>query len=160
MRPGLTVTAPGDLDIVMTRSFDAPRHLVFAAMTKPEFLQRWLLGPDGWTMPVCEFDLRVGGRYRYEWRNVDGATMGMGGTFLEVVPPEKMVQNEKFDEAWYPGEAIVTTTFEESNGRTTIVITIRYDTRETRDAVLKSPMESGVSASYDRLAQVLSELTA
>ncbi|AIE84564.1 SRPBCC family protein [Fimbriimonas ginsengisoli] len=157
MRPGLVVTAPGDLEIVMTRSFDAPRDLVFEAMTKQEFLRRWLLGPDGWTMTVCEFDARPGGHYRYEWKHADGAAMGMGGTFLEVVPPERMVQREKFDEPWYPGEAIVTTNLQEVAGQTTLVVTLRYETKEARDGVLKSPMEGGVSASYDRLEAILRE---
>ncbi len=161
MRPNnLVVTAPSDLEIVMTRTFNAPRHLVFEAMTKPEFLKRWLLGPDGWTMPICEFDARPGGRYRYEWTHADGASMGMGGTFLEVDPPVKMVQLEKFDESWYPGEAIVSTTLEESGGQTTLEVTIRYESKEARDAVLRSPMEGGVAISYDRLEEILLELGA
>lgn len=155
MNNGLVVTAPGDLDIVMTRSFNAPRHLVFEAMTKPEFLRRWLGFPDGWEMPVCEFDARPGGKYRYQWKHVDGAAMGMGGTVLEFVPPERIVQSEKFDEAWYPGDAIVTTAFEETDGRTTIVVSIRYETKEARDGVLQSPMEDGVAVSYNRLAELV-----
>ena len=139
----------------MTRRFDAPRELVFEAMTKPEFLQRWLLGPPGWEMPVCEFDARPGGHYRYEWKHGDGRTMGMGGTFLEVVPPERLVQTERFDESWYPGEAIITSTFEEVSAQTTLVVTIRYESQEARDSVLRSPMESGVSVSYDRLEAIV-----
>jgi uncharacterized protein YndB with AHSA1/START domain len=160
MNPTVIVTAPGDLEIVMTRLFDAPRHLVFAAMSKPEYLRRWLLGPDGWAMTACEFDARPGGRYRYEWKHSDGATMGVGGTFLEVVPPERIVQSEKFDESRYPGEAIVTTTFEEAAEQTTLAVTIRYETREARDGVLKSPMESGLAKSYDRLAEIVQQFCA
>src|SRR6185503_3106474 len=113
----LKVSASGDREIVMTRSFNAPRRLVFDAFTKPELVRQWLLGPDGWSMPVCEIDLRVGGKYRYVWRKeATGEEMGMGGTFREIVRPEKLVATEKFDEAWYPGEAVDTTVFEERGG--------------------------------------------
>jgi uncharacterized protein YndB with AHSA1/START domain len=157
MNPGnFTVTAPGDLEVVMTRVFDAPRHLVFHAFTKPELVKRWLLGPDGWSMPVCEIDLRVGGRYRYQWRrDKDGSTMGSGGQFREVVENARIVHTEKFDEPWFEGEAVVTTDFMEEKDKTTVTMTIRYDKRETRDGVLKSGMERGVKASYDRLAEIL-----
>ena len=148
--------APGDREIVMTRDFDAPRQLVFDAHTKPEMVKRWLLGPDGWTMPVCEIDLRVGGKYRYVWRrDKDGTEMGMGGVYREIVVPERIVATEKFDQAWYPGEALLTTVLAEQGGTTTLTYTMRYESRETRDAVLKSGMESGVAVSYDRLDNIL-----
>ena len=152
----LTLTTPTDQEIVMTRVFNAPRKLVFEAMTKPELVKKWLLGPPGWTMPVCEIDLRVGGAYRYVWRNADGSEMGMGGVYREIVRPERIVATEKFDEAWYPGEAVDTSVLVEQGGRTTLTTTVRYESREIRDAVLKSPMESGVAASYDRLADLVS----
>lgn len=151
----LKITAPGDRDIMMTRSFNAPRHLVFDAFTKPEFVRQWLLGPPGWSMPVCEIDLRVGGNYRYVWRHSNGNEMGMGGVFREVVPPERLVSTEKFDQAWYPGEALGTIVFSEQDGTTTITQTVRYESREARDAVLKSPMEDGVAAGYNRLEELL-----
>jgi uncharacterized protein YndB with AHSA1/START domain len=152
----LKVTASGDREIVMTRVFDAPRRLVFDACTKPELVQRWLLGPDGWSMPVCEIDLRVGGRYRYVWRrDRDGTDMGMGGVYREIVAPERIVATEVFDDPWYPGEAVGTLVLVEQGGKTTLTQTMLYESRETRDAVLKSPMESGVAASYDRLAELL-----
>jgi len=154
----LKITARGDREIVMTRVFDAPRHLVFEAFTKPELLKRWLLGPPGWSMPVCEIDLRVGGRYRYVWRNAKGTEMGMGGVYREIVVPERIVATEKFDEAWYPGEALGTVVLVEQSGKTTLTQTLLYESREARDGVLKSPMESGVAASYDRLAEVLATL--
>src|SRR3990172_6633378 len=101
---GLKITAATEREIVMTRVFAAPRQLVFDAHTKPELVKRWLLGPDGWSMPVCDIDLRVGGKYRYVWRrDRDGTEMGMGGVFREIVPPELIVATEKFDESWYPG---------------------------------------------------------
>lgn len=149
------VTTPSDLEIAMTRVFNAPRRLVFEALTKPELVRQWLLGPPGWTMPVCEIDLRVGGAFRYVWRHADGREMGMGGVFREIVPQERIVHTELFDEAWYAGEALVTNVLVEQSGKTTLTLTSRFGTRETRDAVLKSGMESGVAASYDRLEQLL-----
>jgi uncharacterized protein YndB with AHSA1/START domain len=155
--PGtLKLTTPTDREIVMTRVFDAPRTLVFDAFTKPELVKRWLLGPPGWSMPVCEIDLRVGGAYRYVWRNDrDGKTMGMGGVFREVVAPQRLVSTERFDETWYPGEAVGTIVFAEQGGSTTVTQTVRYESREARDAVTQSGMERGVTASYDRLADLL-----
>jgi len=148
----LKVEARGEREIVMTRAFNAPRNLVFDAHTKPELIRRWLLGPDGWTMIVCEVDLRVGGAYRYVWRrDADGTVMGMGGAYREIVRPEKIVSTEKFDEAWYSGEAVGTILLVEDKGKTTLTQTVLYDSREARDGVLKSGMESGVEASYDRL---------
>ena len=87
----LKIAAHGDREIVMTRVFDAPRNLVFDAFTKPELVKRWLLGPPGWTMPVCEIDLKVGGAYRYFWRQSDGTEMGMRGVYREIIPPERVV---------------------------------------------------------------------
>jgi len=151
----LKLTTPTDREISMTRLFDAPRRLVFDAFTMPELVKRWLLGPPGWTMPVCEIDLRVGGAYRYVWRHADGKEMGMGGIYREIVPQERLVCTELFDEAWYPGEALVTTILAEQGGRTTLTSTMLYVWQETRDAVLKSGMERGVAASDDRLEELL-----
>ena len=153
------ITAQGDREIVVTRVFDAPRRLVFEAYTRPELIKKWLLGPSGWSMPVCEIDLRAGGKYRYVWRNDgDGREMGMGGVYREVVAPERIVVTEIFDEAWYPGEAVDTIVLVEREGKTTLTQTIRYNSRETRDAVLKSPMQTGMAASYDRLENFLPSL--
>jgi uncharacterized protein YndB with AHSA1/START domain len=150
------ISAHGDREIVVTRVFDAPRALVFDAYTKPELIQKWLLGPDGWSMPVCEVDLKVGGKYRYVWKNDStGHEMGMGGIYREVVTPERIVATEIFDEAWYPGEAVDTIIFSAERGKTTLMQTILYNSRETRDAVLKSPMEHGMKASYGRLETFL-----
>jgi len=154
-----SITAHGDREIVVTRVFDAPRRLVFDAYTKPELLKKWLLGPDGWSMPVCETDLRAGGKYRYVWRNeTDGSEMGMGGVYREVAPPERIVATEVFDEAWYPGEAVDTIVLVEQKGQTTLTQTILYDSSATRDAVLKSPMQVGMAASYDKLEKFLPSL--
>ncbi len=153
------ITANGDREIVVTRVFDGPRRLVFDAYTKPQLLKQWLLGPDGWSMPVCEVDLRAGGKYRYVWRNdSNGREMGMGGIYGEVVAPERIVATEVFDEAWYPGEAVDTIMLTERDGKTTLTQTILYNSRETRDAVLQSPMQYGMAMSYDRLEKFLPAL--
>lgn len=150
------ISARGDREIIVTRAFNAPQELVFDAYTKPELIKKWLLGPDGWSMPVCEIDLRVGGKYRYVWKNnSDGREMGMSGIYREVVVGERIVATEVFDEAWYPGEAVDTIVLVEKQGKTVLTQTILYDSRETRDAVLKSPMEHGMKASYNRLEAVL-----
>jgi uncharacterized protein YndB with AHSA1/START domain len=153
----LHVTTPSDREIAMTRVFDAPRHLVFAAYTTPELLKRWLGVHGGWTLAVCDIDLRVGGAYRYVWRGQDGAEMGMGGVYREIVVPERIVTTEKFDRSWYPGEAVGTLVLVERDGRTTLTLTVRYESRAARDAVLESPMEQGVAAGFDTLAQLLAQ---
>jgi uncharacterized protein YndB with AHSA1/START domain len=148
----LIVTPRGDREIEMKREFNAPRKMVFDAFTKPELIKRWLLGPDGWTMPVCEVELKVGGRYRYVWRQEDkGIDMGISGTYREIAPPARIVHTEKFDESWYPGEAVITTEFVERGGKTILTMTIVYESREARDTALKSGMEKGVEMSYKRL---------
>ena len=152
------VSARGDRELLMTRIFDAPRALVFDALTKPELVRQWLLGPAGWSMPVCEIDLRVGGSYRYVWRHDKGQEMGMGGVFREIVPPERIVSTEKFDESWYPGEAVGTLVLTEQAGKTTLTQTVRYESAEALQAVLKSPMEEGVAAGYNRLEELLATL--
>jgi uncharacterized protein YndB with AHSA1/START domain len=152
----LRVVAKGEREIVMTRIFDAPRHLVYEAFTKPELVRLWLLGPPGWSMPVCEMDVRVGGGYRWVWRHESqGTEMGVSGVYREVVPPERIVATEKFDQSWYPGEAVGTVVLSERGGKTTLTQTLLYESREARDGVLKSPMEQGVGASYDRLADLV-----
>jgi uncharacterized protein YndB with AHSA1/START domain len=156
----LQVTTPSDREIAMTRAFDAPRALVFDAWTKPELLKRWLGVFGGWTFAVCEVDLKVGGKYRYVWRGADGKEMGMGGVFREIVRPERIVCTEKFDESWYPGDAVDTTVFVEKGGKTTVTTTVLYASKDARDGVLKSPMEGGDAKSYDKLAEVLASMPA
>ena len=111
-------------------------------------------------MPVCEVDLKVGGKYRYIWRKPDGTEMRMGGVFREIVPPERIVNTEAFDDPWYPGEAVGTAVLVEQDGRTTLTTTVLYASREARDGVLKSGMESGIAASYDTLAGILASAPA
>jgi uncharacterized protein YndB with AHSA1/START domain len=154
----LRVTTLGEREVVITRTFDAPRQLVYDAMTKPELLGQWFYGPPGWTLAVCDVDLRPGGAYRYVWKSADGVSMGMGGTHQEVVPPERVVATQLFDEDWTGGEALSVMTFTERNGKTTLTITMTYASREARDAVLRTPMEQGMAMGYDRLAALLPTL--
>ena len=151
----LKLTTPDDLKIVFTREFNASRELVWDAHTKPELLKRWFLGPDGWTMPVCEIDLRVGGAMRYVWQNGEGREMGVGGVFLEVIPVSRLAWTEKFDEAWYPGEGVNEMVLEDLGGRTLMTFTNRYESKEARDIALKSGMDEGMAAGYDNLERVL-----
>jgi uncharacterized protein YndB with AHSA1/START domain len=155
MKHTMTVTTPSDREVRMTRVFDAPRHLVFEAYTRPELLKQWLGVHNGWVLEVCEIDLRVGGAYRYFWRGPKGEEMGMRGVYREVVPPARIVATEVFDHAWYPGEAVGTAEMVESGGRTTLTLTVLYQSREARDGVLKSGMESGVSAGFDKMEELL-----
>lgn len=158
MKPAaaLRIATPTDREIVITREFDAPRQLVFECHTKPALLKRWLFGPDGWSLDVCEIDLRPGGAYRYVWRRErTRSVMGMSGVVREVAPPERIVTTERFDEAWYPGEAVSTAVFSEHGERTRLTLTILYESREARDAALRSGMERGMADGYDRLDGVL-----
>src|SRR6266478_1877419 len=148
----LKVTTPTDREIVMTRVFDAPRHMVFDAFSKPELLKRWF-GPRGWSLVVCEVDLKVGGGFRFVLRGPDGKQMGMRGVYREIAPPERSVHTESFDD--YPGESQVTTVLVEQAGKTTLTATVLAASREVRDAVIKSGMEHGAAETYDRLAELL-----
>ena len=153
------VTAQGEREIVVTRVFDAPRRLVFEAWTKPELLKRWLGAWGGWSLAVCELDPRPGGGYHFGWRHeAEALAMDVRGVYREFKPPEKIVNTERFDEPWYPGEALITTAFTEQGGRTTVTMTLRYESRAARDGVLKSPMESGLGESLAALARLLKKV--
>jgi uncharacterized protein YndB with AHSA1/START domain len=148
----LQVTTPSDREIVLTRVFDAPRRMVFDAFSKPELLKRWF-GPRGWSLVVCDVDLRVGGSFRFVMRGPDGKDMGMRGVYREIVAPERSVHMESFDD--FPGESQVTAVLVEKDGKTTLTATILYASKEIRDAVVKSGMEHGAAESYDKLAELL-----
>lgn len=151
----LQVTTPSEREIAMTRVFDAPRSLVFDAWTRPELLKRWLGVRGGWDVRGLRGRSEVGGDYRFVWRGATGAEMGMGGVYREISRPERLVATEKFDEPWYEGEALDTTTFVERGGKTTATTTVLYASRDVRDAVLKTPMLTGVAESYDKMAELL-----
>ena len=157
----LHVEARGERDIVMIREFDAPCRLVFDAWTKPELLKRWLGVRAGWTLAICEIDLRAGGAYRYVWRHEQrGKEMGAQGVFRDVQPPTRFVSTESFDDPWYQGEAVNDTVLVERDGRTTVTITTTYASRDARDGVLASGMDRGVAESYDVLAELLTQMAA
>ncbi len=155
----LEITTPTDREIVITRSFDAPRELVWDAHTKPALVRRWLLGPPGWEMPVCKIDLRVGGEYRYESEDTGrGKTMGMGGVFTEVVKPKIIGSKEKFDDDWTGGETVNMQVFTEAGGKTKSVLTVLYASKQARDGAAASGMTDGMEAGYARLDEVLASL--
>ena len=149
-------TTPSDLEIVGTRVFDAPRQLVWDAHTIPQHVQQWLLGPEGWTMPVCEIDLRPGGTWHYVWRRSDGTEMEMRGEYREVVAPERLVNTESWGDEW--SETLNTTLFTEEHGKTTVVCSVLYPSREARDAAMETGMEDGWAVSNDRLDEYLRSL--
>jgi uncharacterized protein YndB with AHSA1/START domain/DNA-binding transcriptional ArsR family regulator len=154
--PGtLQFSTPGDREIVMKRTFAAPRERVFEAFADPKLLKRWFYGKPGGTLAVCQVATKPGEAFRYVWRDADGIEMGMGGLCLEFVRPERIVATEQFDEPWYPGEAVGTIELEEHGGRTVLTQTIRYESRAARERVLKTQMEHGVAFGYDRLATLL-----
>ncbi len=149
----LKVATPGDREVVITRAFDAPRRLVWDTWTSTKHMPRWLLGPEGWTMPVCEIDLRAGGAWHFVWRRSDGTEMGMSGMFREVTPPERLVHTESWGSNW--PETLNTLMLSEEGGKTTITLTILYPSMEARDAALKTGMKDRISQSFDRLEQYL-----
>ena len=152
-----TFTTPSDREIEMTRLFDAPRELVFEALTNPDHVPNWF-GPRGWSVPVCEIDLRPGGMWRYVLRGRDGEELGMSGVYREIAAPERLVSTESFDD--YPGESINTLTLTEEDGRTRYTVTVLYSSKETRDAVLASGMSEGAAETLERLAEQLEALEA
>ena len=146
-------TTPSDREVLLTRVVSAPRRLVFAAWTEPRHLQRWLTGPEGWTMPVCEIDLRPGGRWRYVYRKASGKEMTLTGSVLEVAPPERLVTTESWGPEW--PETVNTLVLTESEGRTTIALTITYVSKEARDAALATGAMDGMNRAFELLDELL-----
>ena len=158
------VTLPSDREVEVTRSFRAPRNLVFRAYTEPQLVRQWMLGPPGWTMPVCEMDVRVGGNFRWRWRSNDnGSEFGFAGTYREVEPPSRIVHTEAFDPgtvggSYPPGEpALVTVTFTESGGVTTVTSLIDFGSKESRDGAVATGMTDGMEQSYQLLDRLLGD---
>jgi len=164
----LVIAAAGDLEIVFTRTFDAPRALVWEAMTQPELIRRWLFRPPGWTMTACEEDVRVGGAYHWAWNNESGPAMSMRGVYREVVPPARdgsggrLVRTEKFEFGCAPqaGEQLATMLLTEERGRTLLTARVIYPSKEARDGAIASGMERGMSIGYDQLDAMLAASTA
>jgi uncharacterized protein YndB with AHSA1/START domain len=153
----LEVTLPSDKEILMQRAFDAPRHLVFETMTRPEYVRRWWCCFDGFTMPVCDIDFRVGGRYRYVLRGPDGADIAFYGEYREIVAPERIVHTE-FYEPFPDEETVCTVTLDEREGKTYYRCHILHKTTAGRDAHIQSGMESGAGVALDRLEEVARSL--
>jgi uncharacterized protein YndB with AHSA1/START domain len=151
------VTTPTETEILITREFNAPRQLVFDAMSKPELLKRWLSGPSGWTMVECESDTRIGGTFRHLWHGPEQMEMAMHGTYREVIPPERIVRTESFSFGCsaQAGEQLATMVLTEQAGKTALRLTVLYPSKTARDAALASGMARGVSASYERLDELL-----
>jgi len=155
------VTLPSDREVSVARSFKAPRAMVYRAYTEPALVRRWLLGPPGWSMPVCEMDVRVGGHYRWRWRSdKDGTEFGFAGTFREVQPPSKIVHTEAYEPATirdgYPqSNAVVTVTFTEADGVTTMTTVVDFGSKEARDAAAATGMTDGMEQSYQLLDRLL-----
>jgi uncharacterized protein YndB with AHSA1/START domain len=137
----------------MTRVVEAQRRQVWEAWTRAEHVPHWMLGPDGWSMPVCEIDLRPGGAWHFVWRREDGTEMEMRGAYREVSPPERLVSTESWGGDW--PETLNTLRLSEAEGKTTITLTVLYPSKEPRDAALETGMKEGVSLSFDRLAEYL-----
>lgn len=159
MTGGLKVTTPTDRTIVLKRSFDASRELVFDAWTTPEVLTRWY-GARRWQLVVCEVDLRVGGAWRFVSRGPGGAMMGQSGVYREVMRPSRLVYTERFDDQSYPGESLITHVFVEERGQTALTSTVLLPSREAREIVMRYPMASGVAQGYERLDEVLAKVCA
>ncbi len=151
-----TYTTPSDTEFVAVRVFDAPRALVWDVWNSPEHAPHWLLGPEGWTMPVCEVDLRPGGVWRMVWRQADGTEMEMKGVYREVVPPERVVRTEVWGPGW--AETINAVAFSETDGKTTVTITVTYPSKEARDAAMATGMTRGMDMSFARADEYLRTL--
>src|SRR5262245_7450563 len=151
----LQVTPKGENELEIVRTFNARRDLVWKCHTDPALVPRWLLGPPGWSMPVCEIDLRVGGGFRYVWRHEDGREMAMRGKYVEIARPDRIRHTETFDVDWTGGETRVTTEFAERANVTTTTITVKYSSAAARDGALQSGMTQGMEAGYANLDSLL-----
>jgi len=151
----LEITLPSSTEIRFVRAFKAPASLVFDAYTVPALVKRWLLGPDGWSMPVCDIDLKPGGRFRFVWRHEGGMEMGMTGAYVDIDTPRLIAHTELFDEDWTGGETRVRQDFVEKDGVTTVTQVVRYASEAARDGALKTPMAEGMEAGFVRLEALL-----
>ena len=161
MKPAVAST-PSDTEVLVKRSFDAPAQLVWKAYTEPDLLRRWLQGPPGWSMPVCEMDLRVGGEYRWCWRTDDGGKeFGFTGVFREVTPHSRIVHTQAYDAGTLGGSMgaepyVVAVSFDEADGVTHVATSIQFASKEDRDAAFSTGMTAGLEVSYTQLDRVLS----
>lgn len=154
MTKPVDVTLPNETEIVVKRTFDAPAEMVFEFYTKPELVRQWMLGPDGWSMPVCEIDLRVGGGYRFVWRADDGSgEFGATGEYHEIEAPTLLVNTERMD--GFDGKSLCTLTLEERDGKTLMISSMVFDSRAARDGAVATGMADGMAKSFDRLEEAM-----
>jgi len=154
----MTLTLPSDREIVLTRSFNAPRRLVFEAWTNPEHVKQWY-GCSMMTLATCEIDLRAGGAYRYVLRDAAGVHHAMQGVYREITPPARLVYTERYaTEGFTSNDALVTVLFAEHDGMTTLTSTILHQSKADRDAHLGTGMEHGAAETLDRLAALLAQM--
>lgn len=164
----LQVATPTDTTILMTRTFDAPRRLVWDAMTKAELVRRWMFCPPGWSWAACEMDERVGGHFRWAWNGPDGRlALTIYGENREISPPARFVHTERMEmgpgacacgpegESGAAGAVLVTLELDEQGEVTRMKMTISCPTKEVRDAMLASGMEQGMEAGYQQLDALL-----
>jgi uncharacterized protein YndB with AHSA1/START domain len=155
----LSVTTPSDREIVLTRTFNAPRKLVWDAVTRPEHVRRWY-GCSALTFATCEIDLRVGGSYRYTMRTSDGVEHTMTGVYREIAAPERIVHTERYETTGFTSpDALVTMTLTEQGGRTKLQSVILHADKESRDGHLNSGMENGARETFDRLEALLATMS-
>jgi uncharacterized protein YndB with AHSA1/START domain len=150
------VTLQGDTEVLITREFNAPKHLVYKAYTTPELVRRWWAGRRG-QMTVCEIDLRVGGTWRYVMTSSEGFEVAFHGTYREIEPDERLVHTEVY-EAMPGAEVLNTITFGEAGGRTKMTVLVDCGTREIRDGMMASGMEVGMQEAYDLIEEIAIEL--
>jgi uncharacterized protein YndB with AHSA1/START domain len=162
MKPA-EASLPSDTEVLVKRSFDAPVKLVWRAYVEPDLLRRWCLGPPGWSMPVCEMDMRVGGKYRWRWRSDDGQEFGFTGDVLEVAPHARLVHTQLYDAGSMGGSMgnepyLVSVTFHEVNGITNVATSIKFASKADRDAAFSTGMTDGMEMSYQQLDGLLAEV--
>jgi uncharacterized protein YndB with AHSA1/START domain len=150
-----TFTTPSDTQVVCTRTFNAPRDRVFDAWVNPKIVPQWMTGPDGWTMPVCEIDLRPGGQWHFVWKMDDGKEMAMTGQYKEIARPSRLVNTEAWGGDW--AESTNTLVLTDDAGKTKTVCTVDYPTKKDRDRAVATGMFGGWAQSYDKLEQLLSK---
>jgi uncharacterized protein YndB with AHSA1/START domain len=152
----LTITTPGDRDIVVVRQFDAPRDLVFLCYSRPDLMRRWYGMPD-WTTFVCDIDFRVGGKFRIGQRSPEGYELASQGVYTAIVAPERIEQTEYYDDDWTKGGSTNVLVLTEQDGITTSTMTITYSSPEARAAAAATPMAEGMEIGFKRLDAVLAE---
>jgi uncharacterized protein YndB with AHSA1/START domain len=159
------VSLPSDREVRVVRAFKAPRALVYQAHTTPALVQRWMLGPPGWTMPVCEMDVRVGGRFRWRWRSEeDGKEFGFHGEYREVRAAARLVHTEIYDPGDVGGNmgdgALIAIDFSESAGLTIVTSVMDFGSKAARDAAMATGMTDGMEMSHQQLDALLAEIGA